>query len=302
MKLKFDVPSKAQPDPFIFEDNGTFYLYVTALNGVEAYYADDLFGEWKYHGIVCTVDGCKNYWAPCVIRHNGRYYMYFSCQNDRFFQWLHAAEADSPLGPFTNPTLLYDRFTIDAHAVKTDEGLFLFYAEENWEPERFGVRIFVDRLIDPYTPANLRREIIIPSFDKEISHPNRYGDGRDWHTLEGPFWFQEGGWQYVMYSGANFENDSYHIGYAAARSDAADLTAVDFQKHTDGGKFAPTLIKNETEEGTGHHSVIKYKGEYYAIYHGRDIAAGKNRPKNNRRTARVCRLTVRDGIITAERI
>ena len=34
MKLKFNVSGKTQPDPFIFEDNGKFYIYVTANNGV----------------------------------------------------------------------------------------------------------------------------------------------------------------------------------------------------------------------------------------------------------------------------
>jgi hypothetical protein len=45
------------------------------------------------------------------------------------------------------------------------------------------------------------------------------------------------------------------------------------------------------EEGTGHHSVIKLDGQYYAIYHARDyVAEGK-------RTARIARLTVEDGKI-----
>ncbi len=51
-KLQFDVPGRSQPDPFIFEDQGKLYLYVTAEAGVEAYSADDLFGLWHYEGIV----------------------------------------------------------------------------------------------------------------------------------------------------------------------------------------------------------------------------------------------------------
>ena len=61
MKLKFNVKNKTQPDPYVFEDNGRFYMFVTALDGVEAYTADDLFGEWKFEGIVCTVEGCIRY-------------------------------------------------------------------------------------------------------------------------------------------------------------------------------------------------------------------------------------------------
>jgi hypothetical protein len=61
------------------------------------------------------------------------------------------------------------------------------------------------------------------------------------------------------------------------------------------------LIKNDFEEGTGHHSVIKYKGQYYAIYHGRDLAGDTQGEYTEARTARVCRLRVCDGVITAER-
>ena len=61
------------------------------------------------------------------------------------------------------------------------------------------------------------------------------------------------------------------------------------------------FIKNDFEEGTGHNSVIKYKGQYYAIYHGRDIGERKEGPFVEQRTARICKLTVKDGIITTER-
>ena len=57
MKLRFDIVGKHQPDPYIFEDNGKLYLYVTAHDGVEAYSADDLFGVWHYEGIVASFDG-----------------------------------------------------------------------------------------------------------------------------------------------------------------------------------------------------------------------------------------------------
>ena len=100
-----------------------------------------------------------------------------------------------------------------------------------------------------------------------------------------------------MYSGACYENDTYHIGYAAAKTDEQDLTKVKYTKHTSNGKFDPLMIKNDFEEGVGHHSVIAYKGEYYAVYHGRDLTNGAG----ERRTARICRLHFSDGVITAER-
>ena len=77
MKLTFNVQNRTQPDPFIFEDNDKLYLYVTAIDGVQAYSADDLFSEWKFEGTVCSIEGCNEYWAPSIIKYEGRYYLYY---------------------------------------------------------------------------------------------------------------------------------------------------------------------------------------------------------------------------------
>lgn len=299
MKLKFNVSGKTQPDPYIFFDEGRYYLYVTAGRGVEAYSAEALDGVWHFEGIVCTVEGKKNYWAPCIAKLNGRYYLYFSCEGEGVWQRLYVASADHPLGPFQNEKMLFDRFTIDAHVVETPAGIFLYYAEDNTETDRIGTRIFVDRLIDPETPAGLRVEVLTPSFKEEMFKANRYGDGRDWYTLEGPFWFEKDGWQYLMYSGACYENQSYHIGYATAHSTEPDLTRVTFEKHTDNGAFAPLMIRNDAEEGTGHHSVIEIDGQLFAVYHGRDTHPAEKQGES--RTARFCRLYAEEGILRVDR-
>ena len=298
MKLKFNVKGKTQPDPFIFEDDGKFYIYVTAVGGVEVYESDDIFGEWKHVGVATKFsNGGHDFWAPSVIRLDGKYYMYVSCNVGDEFENMHVAVSDSPTGPFTNEIRLYDHFSIDSHMVKTDKGLFLWYAKDNLDTDKVGTRIYIDRFLDPVTPENNPKEVITPDFHEEKFTPQCTPE-RDWYTVEGPFWFREGEWQYLMYSAGCYRDDTYHIGYAVAKSTETDLRTVDFTKITDGGKFAPLIIKNEFEEGTGHHSVIKYRGEYYAIYHGRDF---DNSPDAERRTARVCRLTVADGKISAVR-
>lgn len=301
MKLNFGNERRSQADPFIFEDDGKFYLYVTAFHGVEAYSADSPFGEWKFEGNVCSISTHKNYWAPCIIKIDGWYYIYVSCSDEGMFEYLHVARSKSPLGPFGEAKCLFDRFSIDAHVVKTGAGLFLWYAEDNKDTDRIGTRVYVQKLLDPYTPSNEPVEVIVPTFDEEIFARNRYGDGRDWHTIEGPFWFEEDGWQYVMYSGACYENDTYHIGYSAAKTTEQDLTKVKYIKHTLDGKFDPVMIKNDYEEGVGHHSVWKHDGEYYAIYHGRDIVKDPSDIRSDLRTGRICKLIVKDGIIKAER-
>ena len=299
MKLQFRETSRTQPDPFIFFDEGKYYLYVTAIDGIEAYSADGVFGQWEYEGVVTRLDGeGTQFWAPSIIKYEGKYYLYFSFERGEARQFLNVTCADSPLGPFGHEKQLYPYFSIDSHVVKTDKGLFLWYAKNERKGERIGTRVFVDRLLDPYTPLGEPVEKIVPTFDEEIYTPS-YSEDFRWHTIEGPFWFEHDGWQYVMYSGGCYQDDTYHIGYAAAKTTEQDLTQVEYTKATDNGKFLPVLIKNEIEEGTGHHSVIRLGNSFYAIYHARDYDADKT---SEARTARVCQLLVADGVILAKRI
>lgn len=306
MKLKFDVKHTSHPDPFLFKDGDTYYLYPSdgwGEDGVPVYTTKYPFGEWHYVGIAAKFEGAKEYWAPSVIKYKDKYYMYLSFARGGNYQFMHVAEAESPLGPFKNEKMLYQEFSIDSHVVETEAGLFLFYAKNKYKPdyegERIGTRIFVDRLIDPYTPAYNPVEKVVPDFDEERFTPD-YSEKNRWHTIEGAFWFKEGEYQYLTYSGGCYQDDTYHVGYAVAKSDEADLTKVEFKKVTKDGRFNPLLIKNSFEEGTGHHSMLKIDGEYYAFYHGRDIGELPEGEYQEMRTARVCKVKVSDGILTAE--
>lgn len=210
------------------------------------------------------------------------------------------AVADSPSGPFIFKRKMLDEFSIDAHVVENETGLYMFYAKDNLEDERMGTRVYVDKMLDPYTFAGNPKEVIRPTLDEEIFMKNKYGDGRDWHTIEGPFYFKEGDYHYIIYSGACYQNESYHLGYSYAKSDENDLTKLNFIKRTDEVGFSPLLFKNEYEEGTGHNSLIKYKNEYYILYHGRDV--GIDDSQKDRRTARICRLKANGTSLKAERI
>ncbi len=302
MKLKFDMEgqTRTQPDPFIFEDGGEYYIYVTGGRGVEAYRTNDFFGVWEYIGVVTAFDGATDFWAPSVIKLENVYYMYVSCIKNGNFEFMHVASSLSPAGPFGNEKCLYDHFSIDSHMIKTESGLFLWYAQDNLETDKVGTRVFIDRFIDPYTPENDPKEVLLPEFDEEKFTPQCTPE-RDWYTVEGPFWFAEGEWQYLMYSAGCYMDDTYHVGYAVAKSSETNLKKVDFVKVKKAGGFNPLIIKNSVEEGTGHNSVIKLGDDYYAIYHGRDIMQDGSNPAGERRTARICRMNVRDGIITVKR-
>lgn len=295
-----------QADPFILESNGRFYIYTTGNDGIYAYEADDLFDKWKFAGKVFTYPDVTEFWAPSVIEIDGIYYMYcsFEFYGDKpdkggHRQAMHVSSSKSPLGPFENAKQLLHPFSIDSHVVKNESGLFIFYSTNNFDGERPGTYIAVDRLINPYTPKGEPVSLVVPTLDEDIYMKDRYKKGVNWHTIEGAFYFKEGDWQYLMYSGNCYQQPTYYIGYARAKTNETDLTKIKFQKYPDDNTYAPVLTANEFEEGTGHHSMIKHKGQWYAVYHARDVEDDKL--QGDRRNARICKMNVSDGIIISER-
>ncbi|MBQ9517272.1 MAG: glycoside hydrolase family 43 protein [Eubacterium sp.] len=297
-----------QADPYIIESGGRYYIYTTGHDGIYAYHADDLFGDWKLHGIVMTMPGHHGFWAPSVIELDGWFYMYNSFE---FYgatpdigghrQTMFVSKANNPLGPFRDTKQILNPFSIDSHIVKNESGLFLFYSTNRFEGDRIGTHIVVDRMLDPYTPERNPKVVVEPTLDEDIYHRDRYKEGQHWHTIEGAYYFREGDWHYVMYSGNCYEQPTYYIGYARAKTKETDLTKIKFEKYPDDNTYHPIIAANGFEEGTGHHSMIKKDGQWYAIYHARDYNDGLGANAFDARNARICKINVDDGILTAER-
>lgn len=307
--LKIDKENYiGQADPFILESGGRYYIYTTGHDGVYAYHSDDLFEGWEFAGRVMTVPDHEAFWAPSVIELDGKFYMYNSIEiyDDEPDKGGHrgamfVSEADNPLGPFTNATQLLHPFSIDSHVVKNEAGLFIFYSTNKFDGERIGTYIVVDKMTDPYHVEGNPVTVVEPTLDEDIYRRDRYKKGQHWHTIEGAFYFKEVDWQYVMYSGNCFEQPTYYIGYARAKTDETDLRKIKFEKYPDENTYHPVIAANDFEEGTGHHSMIKKDDQWYAVYHARDYDDGLNANAFDARNARICKLNVKDGIITAER-
>lgn len=297
-----------QADPYILKSGGRYYIYVTGHDGVYAYQSDRLFDGWEYYGRVMTVDGHNEFWAPSVIELDGVFYMYnsFNFYGDEpdkggHRQTMFVSTAKSPLGPFENLKQILHPFSIDSHIIKNESGLFLFYSTNRFEGDRIGTYIVVDRMLDPFTPEGKPHTVVVPTLDEDIYRRDRYKKGEHWHTIEGAYYFREGDWHYVMYSGNCFEEPTYYVGYARAKTDETDLTKINFEKYPDDNTYSPVLAANDFEEGTGHHSMIKEDGQWYAIYHARDYNDNLGASAYDARNARICKIHVKDGVITAER-
>ena len=221
-------------------------------------------------------------------------------ETDVHLQTMYVASSDSPNGPFSDAKELIKPFSIDSHVVENEEGLFIFYSTNDYTGDRIGTYVCVDKMPDPEHVAGNPVPVVKPTLDQEIYMRNRFGDGKDWHTLEGAFYFKEGDYHYVIYSGNCYSSPYYYLGYAVAKTDETDLTKIKFKKYPSENVYAPLIARNDFEEGTGHNSVIKYKGEYYVVYHGRDKGVTEADGEDNR-TARICKLIVDKEKLTAIR-
>jgi GH43 family beta-xylosidase len=238
------------------------------------------------------------------MEYEGKFYLYYSSveknSTDVHEQCIKVAVSDSPEGPFDYIRTMLPPFSIDAHAVSTEDGLYLFYSINDAEAERAGTLIVADKMTDPCHVEGNPAVIVRGTIDEEIFMRDRFRKGQHWHTLEGAFYFREGDYHYILYSGNCYETEYYYIGYAVAKTNESDLTKITFKKYPDEATYRPLISANEFESGTGHNSLIKVNGEYYVIYHGRDNVDNW-REMGECRTARICRLNVNGEQLTVER-
>lgn len=291
-----------QADPYIFYNDGAFYLYCTGVDGVHAYTSDKL-GEFVHIGIVCCEEGCSQYWAPCVCKTGEKFYMYYSSMSndsdDVHTQCLKVAVADSPKGPFVFSNVLADAFSIDADIATTEGGRYLFYSINDYEAERVGTKIVLDRMVSPTELKHEPKTVVVPTLDEEIFCRDRFKKGEHWHTIEGANFFYEDGWYYLLFSGNCYENNNYYVGYSRAKADTDALEKVTFAKYPDDNTYHPLLCSDGIELGTGHNSTIKVDGQWYIVYHGRDES---DDVRHECRTARIAKLIVNNGVLRVEKI
>lgn len=304
MRIIFDHDGEptAQPDPFVFSYGGKYYIYATGADGVHGYVSDRLDGDWRYMGMVYTQKGRKEFWAPCVYIDKNKIYLYYSSvpadSDDVHDECIAVAVSDRPDGGFTYVCDLLPPFSIDPHVVESGGSLYIFYSVNDYEAARAGTYIVVQKMASPVKVEGAPTAVVRPTLDEEIFMRDRFRKGQHWHTLEGAFYFREGDYHYLIYSGNCYMNEKYYLGYAVAHTTETDLTKVRFQKMPSDDTYCPLIAQNEWETGTGHNSVIKDGGKYYCVYHGRE--AGETRLVDTR-SARLCELVVKDGTLTAIR-
>ena len=280
-----DGKAHTAPDPFVIRYRGTYYCYATDEHGVLVSTSPDMV-HWQSHGYCYTEAGRKNFWAPSVILLNGVFHMYFSNmpeeETDTHTEIMRVCVSADPLGPFEKKAELFGTFAIDSQVVMGDDGqLYLLYADNQavgLSDVRPGTSVMIDRLVTPYRREGAPRPLILPTMDEEIFARNRFGDGRDWHTVEGATYFAHRDKAFITYSANAYEHEDYFVGYTVAglpaRPADTHIDELAWLKQLNNGHFDPLLIRSDKVEGTGHNSIVKAPNgvDDWIVYHGRNAA------------------------------
>lgn len=249
--ITYKNPICVGADPFILLDNGKYYHYATLSDdGYPVSVSDDLV-HWEQKGFCLRkedVAGDKWFWAPEILKHNGKYYMAYSA--DRH---LGIAVADSPLGPFRQHSVgfLFDEEVIDGDFLEDDDGnVYLYYVRCDDGNKIYGAKMTADLTA---TLPETEHILVVADCPWELHTP-------PCKTVEGPFVLKHNGRYYLTYSANDYQDPCYGIGLAVAESPLGPYTKY--------GRN-PILSKSERIQGTGHHSFTTSKDgqKLLCVYH-----------------------------------
>lgn len=267
-------------DPSCIKDtDGTYYMYVTSP-GYPCFSSKNLY-DWKYEGKVFENPGeekthvkwaKKNFWAPEVIRFNGKYYLnYTASKNANSPKRIGLAVADKPTGPFVDvaDTAFFTHSeaqgSIDSHIFFDDDGrIYMYYSKamsENYVPE-------IGKQRSEICVVELASDLLSGAITdpKVVSVPEQsweFKPDREYYWNEGAVLLKHDGQYYLMYSANNYTRAEYAVGYAVATSPMGPFTKYH------GNPVLSNVGHERYVSGPGHHCVVESPDgtELFCIYH-----------------------------------
>ncbi|MGN0163670.1 MAG: family 43 glycosylhydrolase [Candidatus Ornithomonoglobus sp.] len=237
----------ADPDIACFD--GKFYIYPTTDGGENwnstsfKVFSSDNLTDWKDEGVILDLadvpwTGGQRAWAPAIDRRNGKYYFYYSGNNN-----IGAAVSDSPTGKFIDigrPLVAdgaYPGVAIDPDVFTDEDGASYLYWGNG--------HMYAAKLSEDMT-----------SFDGEpvdITPPD---------FREGSCVFKRNGIYYYTWCMDDTRSPDYHVRYGKGTSP---------MQKPEGNTVI--LSRRNAEDSrikcTGHHTVLNIPGtdEWYIAYH-----------------------------------
>lgn len=282
-------------DPFVLWDGKAYYMYSTDfdVDGFKVRRSDDL-KNWELLGVCLDLSNnwaYKDFWAPEVFYHNGKYVMHYSARRkaDDSLR-MGVAIADSPEGPFKDvyngPMFDFGHAVIDGHVFIDEDGTpYFYYSKDCSENVVDGVhtsQIHVVKLNDDLTKVVSEPVFLFGATEPfECKHENP-----NWRWNEGPYMLKKDGKYYLTYSANGFATKEYCV--CLAVSDKPD---IGFEKQ---GAILTYESVKEDFSGPGHNAFFKDKdGRLKMAFH---IHTYADKPSQNRK-ALICDAKIESGTI-----
>lgn len=260
----------ADPEGAVFE--GRYWIFPTTSAPYDEQVSFDAFSSpdlvrWTKHERVLDTSvvewARRAMWAPSVVEHGGRYYLFFSAndlQRPGGPLWdpddssshtggIGVAVADAPAGPYSDHLggPLVGDFHNDAQPIDpfvyrgADGRHYLFYG--GWGHCNVALLAEDFRGFEPWPDGSVFREIT----------PEGY--------VEGPVLFRRAGRTYFLWSEGGWGDATYRVAYAYADSPAGPFTRMG------------TILEQDpaVATGAGHNSILHPPGtdDWYIVYHRR---------------------------------
>ena len=260
-------------DPAVLHTHGWYYAVGTGSTEDGTQFPilkSKDFAHWQFVGGALkplTNPKLDLYWAPEIVEHSGKYYLYYAGDMK-----MRVAVADNPEGPYTDAgvLLLPDlAFSIDGHPFKDPVSgqWYLFFAKDFFD-QRPGTALAVVRLGDDMMSTTGPTHTVMRAFsDWQIYERNRTLYDKlwpAWYTVEGPTVIYKDGKYYCFYSGGNWTTPGYGVGCGVSSTVTGpyvDSWSTDSASvlHTIPGKLI----------GPGHNSVILGPDgqTWFIVYH-----------------------------------
>ena len=303
------------PDPTVVRaDDGLYYAYATqsvvpradgtgadSLN-VQVLRSADLV-HWTRAGDALPVRPAwarrtRDFWAPHVSVHAGRYYLYYSARPDTALRdttqglCLAVATATRPTGPFADsgrPLQCGPTF-VNIDPMQFDDprtGTPLLYWGSGFGPVKVQP-LAPDRLT--FAPGSRPTPLVDVERTADTTRYQRLVEGA-WVTYEAP-------WYYLFYSGDNCCGPRAHYAVMVARSRAATGPFETLADAT-GRPQSVILARSAAWNAPGHNSIVRdASGGLWMAYHAVDVRRPGGPPAeqvNTRRVMLLDRVTFRDG-------
>lgn len=259
------------PDPFLYAEAGTTYAFATNANGrnVQAASSSDgirftpladalpMLASWASPGFGLT-------WAPEVIKVGTSYLLYYTGRDKASNrQCIGVARASAPAGPYTDSSTaplvcqVAEGGSIDPSPWRDATGLYLYLKNDGnccgLPTSLYAVPLSADGLA------------VNGALVKLLTNEVASWEGA---VVEAPTLFQHDGQYLLFYSGGNYADSSYAVGYARCASALGPCTRNPgnpvLKSRSD---TSPTLI------GPGHQSLLQVGGQTWMAYHAWEVTA-----------------------------